>query len=135
MTIEVTPKQNEYLTKLDKEPKTSKDFGVTKDAAAKMLSKLKKAGLVKSERMKGKTIFEYRLVKPYQELVEDGLRIISRGEGMKVPDEEIFYAAILRNAGMTGRGLKDQYHKLYPNRTKSGVTHIVGKARKRRLCR
>lgn len=135
MKIEVTPKQNEYLQKLDEGPKTSKEFGVTMGAAAKTLSKLKAAELVKSERMKGKTIFEYRLVKPYQKLVEDGLRIVSRGEGKKVPEGEVFYAAILRNAGMTGRGLKDQYHKVYPDRTKSGVTHIVGKARKRRLCR
>lgn len=132
--IRVTPKQNEYLKKLDTGPKTTRDFGASMASAAKMLIKLRNEGLVKATQAEQKNKLIYTLTKPYSELVKEGLTVIEREDGRIIPPEEVLYAAILRNAGMTGRRLRDQYRKQY-SRTGGGISNIVSKARKEGLCR
>ena len=136
MTIEVTPKQNEYLIELEKGPKTSHDFGATVATADKMLRKLRAAGLINSTQMQGRgNQLEHSLTKPYPELLKKGLIVSKKTTGHIISEEEILYIAILRNAGMTGRELRDQHSKVYPHRVGKKIGNIVDKARHEGLCR
>lgn len=139
--IQITHTQNEYLLRLEKKgPMTTNDLMldrmVTMDSAGKIIKKLKEAELVESTRQYGErgNILIHRLKKPYSELMVD-VRVSKRHPGVPVPEEEIIYVAILRNAGMTGQELSTQHHKVYPKRTKNGISHIIEKARGEGLCR
>ena len=133
----LTHRQNEYLLKLSAGPHTTRDlvlhFGVTGNAAYRMLHKLVDKGLVESERMQGVlgNIHIHRLTKPY-----DTLKItIKNNRGganpRRIPDEEILYVAILRNGGMVGQRLYGQFRRLFPDRSDSSIKNIVGIARRR----
>jgi DNA-binding MarR family transcriptional regulator len=137
---QVTPNQNEYLLRLEEKPMTTRDLMldrmVTIAAAGRIIKKLKEAGLVESTRKFGErgNILIHKLVKPYSKLMID-VKISKRNTKVLITDEEILYAAILRNAGMTGQRLSDQYLKVFPKRGKGAIKNIVGKARNAELCR
>jgi hypothetical protein len=138
--IKVTENQNRYLLLLEEEPRTTNDFmrelTVTMEAAGRMMRKLKSVGLVKSKKTKGRgNPQEHSLTKPYAEIVEKGLSIRAKATGPLVTDQEVRYAAELRNAGMTGQELTAQHRKVYPDRAMNGVSNVVDKARKKGLCR
>jgi DNA-binding transcriptional regulator GbsR (MarR family) len=131
----VTERQNEYMLALEAEPKTAKELmaslGVKKETVDKTVLKLMAAGLVTSKKEETRKTKTYGLVKPYSELQLE----ISGKMSVPVREEEIFYAAILRNAGMTGQELKHQHEKVFAERGgRKSVAHIVGKARGRGLC-
>lgn len=136
---QVTSKQNEYLLYLKDGPKTSRDFILEFMVSApninKRLGKLQNAGLVQSTRAPGTrgNVHNYELTAPYHDL---SLIVVNNNRtGNPILDEEILYAAILRNGLMTGQRLKNQYRKLFPDRTPGAINNIVATARKRRLCR
>lgn len=139
--IQVTKKQNEYLLQLSSGPKTTRDLMlsqmVTMESAGRMIKKLKKKGLIESTRKYGGrgNILNHRLATPYSELEKKGMIIKNRSEGTLVPDEEILYAAILRNAGLIGQRLTDQYQKKYSHRRPRAIKNVVIKARAEGLCR
>jgi len=138
MKIEVTTKQYEYLLQLADGPKTTRDLMlemmVSMTSIGKIIAKLKEKNLVESVRepeSRGNT-YTHRLITPHSEL---NLSISKNKKGTAVTDAEILYAAILRNAGMTGQGLIKQFNIVFPNRAKSTIKkHIVTKARDARLC-
>ena len=138
--IRITPKQNEYLLQLATGPKTTNDlmrsFMISMATASKMLKIIRDAGLIESPHVEGVqgNVCVHSLITPYDEMVENGM-IVSTTARSSITDKEILYAAILRNAGMTGQRLHDQHQKVFPNRTAGGIKNIVITARKRRLCR
>ena len=137
--ILVTPTQNEYLEHLATGPKTTRDFAlelmVSGTSAAKILKKLRDAGLIRSTKLPGAqgNIRIHELTDLYH---NTKIIISTNRTGMGVSDEEIYYAAILRNAGLTGQQLTTQYNKIFPDRPPKGVlSTVLTKARKRKLCR
>lgn len=142
----VTHRQHEYLLKLSEGPKTTRElvlhFGVIDNSAYRMIHKLVDKGLVASKRMLGVVgnIHIHRLVKPYDTLDLTIQNCRGGGNPRKIPDEEILYAAILRNGALVGQRLYWQFRRLFPDRSDSSIKHIVGIARNRgldgrRLCR
>lgn len=134
----VTEKQNEYLLHLAKGPMTTNDLMlkilVSMATAAKIIKKIRDQGLIESSKVPGTRgkVHLHTLVKPYSELNI----VIHNGNGDPLLNEELFYAAILRNAGMTGQQLTDQYTKVFPDRTKKTIIkNIIIKARRAKLCR
>jgi DNA-binding IscR family transcriptional regulator len=144
--IEVTPRQNEYLKQLAKAgPQTTRDFTlllmISTGSAAKMLKKLRESKLVCSQKLKGAigNVHIHELTAPYADL---NIIVTTGGHGggssvhRQAKEEEILYAAILRNAGLLGQRLTNQYRKVYPDRPESCVLkQIVTEAKKRGLCR
>ena len=54
----------------------------------------------------------------------------------RISDEEVLYAAILRNGKMTGRELRAQFRAVYPHRSeKSILVNIIPRARRYGWCR
>lgn len=139
--IKVTKNQNEYLLQLADGPKTTRDLMlsqmVTLESAGRIIKKLKKKGLVESTRKYGGrgNILNHRLVTPYPELIKKGMIITNKTAGTTIPDEEILYAAILRNSGLIGQRLTDQYREKYSHRRPGSIKNIVLKAKAERLCR
>ena len=134
--MQVTPKQNEYLLELDNGPKLSSEFSYPTDRAYKMLYRLKSAGIVKATISNERTNeYTYSLAIPYTEMMENGLKISNEVSRRTIPDEEILYAAILRNAGLTGQRLSSVFRTKYPDRSKHGIKNIINKARNNRWCR
>jgi len=134
--MQVTPKQNEYLLELDNGPKLSREFNNPTARAYKMLYRLRSAGLIQSKITNPKTNeHTYSLAIPYKEMLEKGLKISNGVSRRTIPEEEILYAAILRNAGLTGQRLSSIYNRKYPGRAKHGIKNIINKARNNRWCR
>jgi DNA-binding MarR family transcriptional regulator len=135
--IIVTKKQNEYLLQLATGPKTTNDLMrsimVSMATAGKIIAKVRDKGLIVSSRIPGTRgkVFEHTLVKPYSKLNI----IIRNGTRNQTTEEEILYAAILRNAGLIGQRLAEQFRKVFPNRKPAAIKNNVMKARERRLCR
>lgn len=134
----VTKKQDEYLQHLATGPMTTNDLMrevmVSMATAAKIIKKLRDQELITSSKVpgaKGKVLL-HTLVKPYSDLNI----VIHNGNGDPLLNEEIIYVAILRNAGMTGQRLTDQFIKVFPHRTKKTIIkNILIKARSAKLCR
>ena len=136
---QVTSKQNEYLLELATGPKTTNDlmrsFMISMAAASKILKIIRDAGLIESPHAEGVqgNVRVHSLITPYDEMVENGMIVSTTARS--ITDKEILYAAILRNAGLTGQRLHDQHQKVFPNRAANGIKGIVLTARKRKLCR
>lgn len=133
----VTERQNEYLLLLKDGPMTTKELsegvGSSMAAAAKILKKLNNEKLVATRKMRrgrGRSNL-HSLTKPYSEMV---LEITANATGIPIMEEEILYAAILRNGELIGQRLTNQFSKLYPHRTSKSISNIVMTARRRRLC-
>ena len=139
MSMKVTSKQNKYLLQLESGPKTKKDLmgtiGVTKDTAGMMIKKLKDAGLVTSERPGTGNALEHSLLSPYFKLVQNGLVVRDNKIGIAISEEEIHYAAILRNENLIGQRLINKYLEKFPNRSPKTIGNIVDQARAKGLCR
>lgn len=133
----ITAKQNEYLIMLKEGPKTtrelSEEISASMAAAFKILKTLHGKKLVTiSAKSKGRERTNiHSLAKPYGEMV---LEISAKATPTPIPEEEILYAAILRNGILVGERLTNQYQKLYPHRTRKAIGNIVMTARRRRLC-
>jgi hypothetical protein len=144
--IEVTPRMDEYLKQLAKAgPQTTRDFTlmlmISTGSAAKMLKKLREAKLVCSQKLKGAigNVHIHELTAPYADL---NIIVTTGGHGqgnsihLQIKEEEILYAAILRNAGLLGQRLSAQFNKVYPDRShKCVLKQIVPEARDAKLCR
>ena len=135
----VTTTQNEYLLQLATGPKTTTDFMrefmVSMAAAAKILAVLREKGLLTSKRKKGTVgnVKIHTMIAPYDEL---NITIGTNSKGIRITGEEVLYAAILRNAGLTGQRLSTQFIEVFPSRNKHTIIkHIVIKARRKGLCR
>jgi len=141
MKNRVTPKQNALLKELSSGPKTRKDLAAalltSTHSVAKLLKRLRDAELIHSSKLQGarRNVHVYELVVPYPEMNLIVSTYKGGGIGRMVSDEEVLYAAILRNAGLTGQGIGEIYLKKYPERTQNGIKNIVLKARRQGLCR
>jgi len=103
---------------------------------AKILKKLRDAGLVQSEQKQGRGNVHIHALTAlyYDSRIVVGITRTRTGTG--VSEGEIFYAAILRNSKLVGQRLTDQYHKVYPDRSPNSIlSTVVGKAKARGLCR
>ena len=139
----VTPSQIKFLRALhDRGPMTAKELAsmVGKDLkyTHSVVYTLRESGLIErtlegvDPRTKGRVSWRYKLVVPL-ESVEIKLRSDS---SRKVPDEEIRYVAILRNGGLTGHELEDQFQKVYPHRPETTIrSTIIPRAKRKRWCR
>ena len=66
----------------------------------------------------------------------DSVAIRTRHIPHRISDEEVLYAAILRNGKMTGRELRAQFRAVYPHRSeKSILVNIIPRARRYGWCR
>jgi len=142
----VTPRQNEYLKQLATAgPQTTRDlllhFMVSMNSAGRMLEKLRNAGLVRSTKQRGArgNVHQHELTAPYADL---NTIVTTGGHGkggatrLQIKEEEILYAAILRNAGLLGQRLTSQFRKVYPDRSHNHILkQIVHEAREAKLCR
>lgn len=138
--IKITSTQNKYLLQLETGEMTTNDLMrelmVSMGAAGRMIARLKAVGLIESTPLRTKgNVWIHRLVKPYQKILEEGLIITANTTGIPIGESEILYAAILRNAGLTGQRLSGQYKEVFPKRGAGAIKNIVGKARKQGLCR
>ena len=81
---------------------------------------------------RGRLSWRYKLVVPLE-----SIEIKPKGDlSRRVPDEEILYVAILRNGGLTGHELEDQFQKVYPNRPKATIrSTIIPRAKRYGWCR
>lgn len=137
----VTPKQNAYLLQLATGPKTTNDlmegFSVSRATAGKMLETIRNAGLIETVHTKEAqgNVRIHSLITPYDEMLENGLIVTNYNGSIPIQDAEILYAAILRNGLLVGQRLKNQYLKVFPNRSPKAIDNIVMMARQRRLCR
>ncbi|MCD4761253.1 hypothetical protein K8R42_05135 [bacterium] len=138
--VEVTSTQNKYLLLMQDGPKTTRDFMLglmtSRSSVGKTLKNLRGKELVVSSRLpnsRGNTM-QHELATPYKNLIENGLIVVKTTPAAAITDEEVMYAAILRNAGMTGQELVGQHRKVYPKRSYHSVSGIVDKARARKLC-
>lgn len=143
--ILITPRQNEYLLQLSTGPKTTRDLVLdmmlSGHSVSKMLKKLRNAGLIRSSQLRGApgNVHIHELTAPYANL---NIFITTGGHGSGssthavIPNKEVLYAAILRNAGLIGQRLTNQYHEVYPDRSASCVLkQVVQEAKRRGLCR
>ena len=136
--IEVTSRQNEYLKELATGPKLSNDlvctFEISAASISKMICILRDKGLVQSKLApatgRGGTRI-YSLIKSYEELVEDGLKVVACTPHRRISEGELQYATELREAGMVGQRLVAAYQLRFPKRTPQGVRHIIEIVRKR----
>lgn len=139
--IRVTPKQNEYLLQLATGPKTTQDlmrsFMASMATASKMLKIIRDAGLIESPHAEGATgnVRIHSLISPYDQMIKAGLTVTTHNGRIPISEDEILYAAILRNAGLIGQQLHEQHRKVYPDRSAAGIKNIVMTARRRGLCR
>lgn len=139
--IQVTNKQNEYLLQLSSGPKTTRDLMlsqmVSMHSAARMIGNLREGGLVQSSKLRGASgnVLEHELIRSYQDLDKDGIKIVNRRNNSDVPPVEILYVAILRNGFLTGQELINQHLKVFPDRKRGGVSNIIEKAKAEGLCR
>jgi hypothetical protein len=143
--IEVTPRQNEYLKQLATGPQTTRDlvlyFMVSGTSSSRMLKKLRAAKLIRSSQLQGVpgNVHIHELTAPYADLniiVTTGGRGSGSTTRLQIKEEELLYAAILRNAGLLGQRLTNQYRKVYPGRThKCVLNQIVTEAKRMGLCR
>jgi len=134
----VTYRQNEYLLQLSDGPKTTNELVlsmmITAASAGKIIARLRDHGLVQSEKIRGVrgNVYLHSLTTPYDKM---NLMITNGHSQNPIRKEEIFYAAILRNHGLIGQRLTDQFQKVFPGRdTKSITKHVVLKARRAKLC-
>ena len=66
----------------------------------------------------------------------DSVAIRTRHIPHRISDEEVRYAAKLRNEGLTGRELQDQFRSKYPHRSKKSIlVNIIPRARRYGWCR
>ena len=136
--IVLTTKQAEYARHLLCGPKTTRDFAlhfmVTVTSVAKILAKLRNAGLINSSQKQGiGNVHLHKLTPLYH---ESEILIRDNNYGMGVSDAEIHYAAKLRNEGLTGQRLTTAFNKVYPDRATSSVLRVVvRKAKEQHLCR
>ena len=81
---------------------------------------------------RGRLSWRYKIAVPLE-----SIEIKPKGNpSRRIPDEELMYAAILRNGGLTGHELQDQFRILYPHRSRKTImTNILPKARQKGWCR
>ena len=134
----VTPIQNAYLKLLSEGPKTTRQmadhFIKSMGNTGKIIKKLRDAGLIESNALKGSTgnIWIHKLSMPYQEM---DLTISRATRSSIIPLIEVEYVAELRMAGLTGSALSDAHLKKYPKRPPGVVKSLVMRARAMKLCR
>jgi len=122
----VTYRQNEYLLQLSDGPKTTNELVlsmmITAASAGKIIARLRDHGLVQSEKIRGVrgNVYLHSLTTPYDKMN----LMITNGHSQN-----------LRNHGLIGQRLTDQFQKVFPGRdTKSITKHVVLKARRAKLC-
>ena len=136
----VTPAQVKFLRLLhEREPMTALELagemGLSIQYVHAIIRELREGGMIEKT-LDGIDMMtsERRLAWKYKLAVSiDELNVKAHQTHLRrISDEEILYAAILRNSGMTGRGLQDQFHAVYPNRTRGSIVNIVTKARQKK---
>ena len=141
----VTPSQIKFLRLLhDHGPMSvnelTDEMGISKQYVYETMRALCEAGIIEKtydgvDTTMTNLSWNYKLSVPL-----DSINIKQRRIPHKIPDEEILYAAILRNAppecGMTGRELRAQFRTVYPHRSeKTILASIIPNARHRKWCR
>jgi len=137
-TVRITSRQHGFLLALSGGALSCKDvantIGVSCATAAFMLRRLRELGMVRMQHIVQKQ-YVYELIAPYSEL-EKRIYISDAHTGPPVSDTEARYYAILRNSGLTGLTLSDQYRKMFPYRSEKSVASNVRKAATaKRWCR
>ena len=133
--IEVTRGQYKYAAALSGGAMTTRDlanhFCVTPAFAAKVVVALRKAGVVKSARMKGHgCVYLHEPIVPIETVRGVGAR--NKNHSPRVTDAEVEYVAELRNEGMTGQAMLARFQKRYPER--KTLKNVIPRAVERGLC-
>ena len=137
----VTPSQIKFLRMLhDHGPMSvnelTDEMGKSKQYVYETMRALCEAGIIEKtydgvDTTTTNLSWNYKLSVPL-----DSINIKQRRIPYKIPDEEILYAAILRNGGMTGRELRAQFRTVFPHRSeKTILASIIPNARHRKWCR
>ena len=135
----VTPAQVKFLRLLhDRGPMTALELaggmGKSIQYAHAIIRELRDGGMIEktlegidmnSER---RLAWKYKLSMSIESIAVRAHRTPSH----RIPDEEILYAAILRNSGMTGQDLLNQFMIVYPRRTRGSIVNIITRARQRK---
>ena len=142
-TKQVTQGQIKFLRALHEHcPMTTKELAsvVKKDLkyTHSVVYALRESGLIERTlegvypHTKGRMSWKYKLVVPLE-----SIEIKPKGNpSRRIPDEQILYAAILRNGGLTGHELEDQFQKVYPDRPRSTIhSSVIPKAKRYGWCR
>jgi predicted ArsR family transcriptional regulator len=138
--LELTTRQHEYILELSEGAKTIQEIarivGISSANVSKRFAELQEMGIVKSSWITsaGRRLYMHELIRSYEELVLRGF-VVKNYNRKKIALEEIYYAAILTNAGMTGIQKTEQYQKVYPDRTRFSLKNITTLAKRMHLCR
>lgn len=138
--LEITQREHEYIIELADSPKTSQELavimGINDANVSKRISTLRAMGVLRSDWVTRdqRRLCVHSLTQSYDDLVSSGLAIRYYNR-TPITEEEIYYAAILTRAGLTGLNRVAQYQKLFPERTRASLKGILMKARRRHLCR
>ena len=139
--IEVTRGQYEYAAALSGGAMTTRGlnlkFGVTISQVARMIEKLRKAGVVKTTRLikhgRG-AVYQHELIVDLETIDIRDRRHVNKYP--PITDEEVMYAAELREDNLIGQRLTSKFRERFPDRTHTTILKtIVPKAIKRGLCR
>lgn len=137
--IEVTRGQYEYAAALIGGAMTTRDlnlkFGVTNTQVARMMEKLRDAGVVRSSRKNGAhgNVRQHELIVDLETINIRDWRYANNA--LLITDDEVMYAAELREDGLVGQRLTSKFHERFPDRAHTTILKtIVPKARKRGLC-
>ena len=139
----VTPAQLKFLHLLhDRGPLSANELagemGKSRQYAHAIIREMREKGIIEKT-LEGIDTSEERILSwRYKLAVSINSITIStrRTPSSRIPDEEILYAAILRNSGMTGRELQDQFRSKYPHRSVGSLLgNIIPRARQRKWCR
>ena len=138
--LELTSRQHEYILELSEGAKTIQEIaqivGISSANVSKRIAELREMGIVKSRWVTsdGRRLYMHELIRSYEELVSRGF-VVKNYNRKIITMEEIYYAAILTNGGMTGIQKTEQYQKVYPDRTRFALKNIGTLAKRMHLCR
>ena len=138
--MELTSREHEYILELSEGPKTIRELartaGISDANVSKRVAGLRAMGIVRSTwaTRGGCRVYVHELARSYGDLVSRGFTVRNY-DRKRITPEEIYYAAILTNGGMTGLRKAEQYRRVYPDRTASALKNIITRAKRMHLCR
>jgi len=129
--MEITSLQRKYLQAIEGTPKTTveiaKTVGTTRNNAWKILNMFVRKGLVKRLGTEQKRRY---VLNTGTDLNMLGEKPSHRNGGAIISEEEKAFATNLRESKLVGQRLIDKYRERYPDRSKSGIHHVISVIRR-----
>jgi len=125
-TQEITNRQHEYLQALEDCPKSTTQIAelmkTTRHTAWKLVNRLRRRGFVQKA---GTGDGDMYSLHANMDLDAFEVKPVYRNGGKAISDEEKAFARELRERGLVGQRLVEKYHERYPDRSSSGIGHVI----------